>query len=351
MKLPLVYAVHSANLFGTERMALATLEGLRDTYDPILLCPQGLLVEEALHRRISVFVCSGTGSLLRVLMGLLMKYPSFVFLSTGIKHAFCLAALNFLPRRRIAHLHLVHGGAAEQLSYGRKKWLNRQNLLQVAVSSFVAEKLVQYGVKADKIRVAGNFLTEQTRVSIRRRQPFSAPTRTKGLVISRLITGKRVDLLFDALEAHDDLGDVSFVVYGLGGQHEILRNRAVASKLRVELPGFSGDLSSIIADYDFLVHLCSEEPFGLVILEAMAAGLPVLVPDRGGVTTIVNDGENGFLFESDNPTSLADGIRKLRDLPPKRLNEVTARAQTDLDTRFSSAHQLERYRELIEEAS
>ena len=152
MKQPLVYAVHSANLFGTERMALATLEGLRDTYEPVLLCPSGPLVEEARHRGIEVFVCDGTGSLLRVIHGLLRKHPKLVFLSTSIKHAYALTILNLLTRRRVAHLHLVHGGASEQLSYGRKKLLNKQNLLLVAVSSFVAEKLVEYGVTPGKVQ-------------------------------------------------------------------------------------------------------------------------------------------------------------------------------------------------------
>ena len=41
MTIPLVYALHSGNLYGTERMALATLQGLRDRFDPVLLAPPG----------------------------------------------------------------------------------------------------------------------------------------------------------------------------------------------------------------------------------------------------------------------------------------------------------------------
>ena len=47
---------------------------------------------------------------------------------------------------------------------------------------------------------------------------------------------------------------------------------------------------------DLLVHTCAEEPFGLVVLEAFAAGVPVLVPNAGGSASLVCDGDTGFHF-------------------------------------------------------
>ncbi|MDJ0840548.1 MAG: glycosyltransferase family 4 protein [Acidobacteriota bacterium] len=346
----LVYAVHSGNLFGTERMALETLEGFRDEYQPILLCPPGPLVQEARARNIQVYSCEGTRSLVLALRRLLQRHSSLVFMSTTIKQAVVFAALNMLFRRHTAHLHFVHGGASEQQSYGRKRWLNHLKVLQVGVSPFVKQRLIAHGVHEKQIRVAGNFMTSGNRKAIRRRAPFSGEKPRKGLVISRLIPGKRVDLLIEALEGDEGLRDLSFTIYGLGGQREILRQRAERAGLDVSLPGFSGELNQLSADYDFLVHLCPEEPFGLVILEAMAAGLPVLVPDSGGVTYIVEDGRNGYRFQANDPESLAAGLHRLTETPAAELNAMAARATADLEGRFSCEQNLLRYRELIAEA-
>jgi len=346
----LIYAVHSGNLFGTERMALETLEGFRGEYHPVLLCPDGALAEEARGRELEVMLYGGFWSLAGAMARLLWRCRRVVFMSTSLKHAACLAGLNCLFRRQAAHLHLVHGGAEERDSYGRKKYLNRLRLLLVAVSPFVADKLKAYGVAPQKVRIAGNFLTEGTRSAIRRGGPLASGSRLRGLVISRLIPAKRVDLLLTTLETYPDLAAFSFDIFGLGGQHDYLRQWAARAGLNVRLPGFSGDLNQRLGDYDFLVHLCPEEPFGLAILEAMAADLPVLVPDSGGVTYVVRHGETGFLFEAGNPVSLAQGLRDLRDLPEPELRALLARATEDLQTRFSSVRQIARYRELIAEA-
>jgi hypothetical protein len=51
----LLYALHSGNLYGTERMALATLEGLLDEFDPIVFAPPGAALQEAQRRGIPGF--------------------------------------------------------------------------------------------------------------------------------------------------------------------------------------------------------------------------------------------------------------------------------------------------------
>ena len=53
----------------------------------------------------------------------------------------------------------------------------------------------------------------------------------------------------------------------------------------------SADIPRHMAEADLLVHTCPAEPFGLVILEAMAVNLPVLVTDAAGWSAIVQDAE------------------------------------------------------------
>lgn len=61
-----------------------------------------------------------------------------------------------------------------------------------------------------------------------------------------------------------------------------------------------------------------EEPFGLVAVEAMATGRPVVVSDVGGLQEIVVHGETGFIFHRDKPAELADYLRTLLDDPELR---------------------------------
>lgn len=64
---------------------------------------------------------------------------------------------------------------------------------------------------------------------------------------------------------------------------------------------------------DIYVHTASYEPFGLVLLEAMAAGLPVVALDGGGNRDIVLDGLNGYLITEPDPALFADKIMAVWD--------------------------------------
>ena len=87
-------------------------------------------------------------------------------------------------------------------------------------------------------------------------------------------------------------------------------------------------LASLIASCDACVHANENEPFGLVILEALAAGLPVVGPSRGGVSELI-DNEVGQLAHDVDPGGLADAIEALfaRDLGAL---SAAARARAEL---------------------
>jgi glycosyltransferase involved in cell wall biosynthesis len=80
---------------------------------------------------------------------------------------------------------------------------------------------------------------------------------------------------------------------------------------KVKLVGFVPDTLSLINASDLFVLPSLAEPFGLVLLEAMALGIPVIATKAGGPVEIIRDGESGLLVPSSDAGALAEAIGKL----------------------------------------
>jgi glycosyltransferase involved in cell wall biosynthesis len=102
---------------------------------------------------------------------------------------------------------------------------------------------------------------------------------------------------------------------------------------------------------DMLVHASTiPEPFGQVILEGMAAGVPVVAADAGGPAELVNHDVNGVLYPMGDQSALAGAMRRLADDPTHR------RRLIDGGHASMAAHQPEKvgarleqlYREVLE---
>ena len=104
------------------------------------------------------------------------------------------------------------------------------------------------------------------------------------------------------------------------------------------------DVLSVPATYD--------EPKGMFLLEAMAAGVPVVQPRRGGFTEIVENTGGGLLVEPDDPERLADGLYALWSDPAKR-QQLGERAFAGVRGHYSIAHSADRmldaYRGVVEQ--
>jgi len=349
MKPVLLYALHSGNLYGTERMALYTLDGLREAFTPVLFAPAGPALEEARRLGFQTVPFHNAREFALRLRPWLAAHPRIAFAATGVMHSLVFSVWNLIYRRQAVHLHLVHGGTDERESYGRKKRLNGLGVELVAVSDFVRERLIFHGVKPAQITVVGNFLPDERIQSAPRRPAFTGQGIHQVIIVSRVDPIKRIDLLLDALDSHPELHDLPIRIFGTGWDLESLRGRAQSSHPNVVFEGFSGQVAEQVAGSDLLLHLCPVEPFGLAILEAMAAGVPVLTPDRGGAAGLLEDSVSGFHFRADDVDALAAALTKLRLAEASELNRVVAAADERLRTRYSSSACLQNYRNLLAE--
>ncbi len=129
------------------------------------------------------------------------------------------------------------------------------------------------------------------------------------LAVCRLEPQKGVDVAVRALALlrarHDD---VELVVLGDGPERTSIDALARELDVPVYLPGRVPDVAAWLRRATVLVHPVRWEGFGLAVLEAMLAGLPVVASRVSSLPELVADGETGVLVPADDPAALAAGI-------------------------------------------
>jgi glycosyltransferase involved in cell wall biosynthesis len=114
--------------------------------------------------------------------------------------------------------------------------------------------------------------------------------------------------------------------------------------------GFHEDIPEMMSAIDIVVHPCEIEPFGRLAIEAMAAGRPVIGPDRGGIAESVVHGQTGLLVPAGKVTALVDATARLIDDPDlrSRLGEAGRR---HVEESFSLEHHVMQIERIFNEVS
>lgn len=178
----------------------------------------------------------------------------------------------------------------------------------IAVSNFIKDEIVKMGVPEEKIRVIYNGLAIENHLEDEKFQlPGKGPIVT---FIGSLVRQKGIDILLRAMvEVKKRIPDARVVIIGEGSEERALK--VLAGELRLKDVSFLGrrkNLVSVLEKSALLVLPSREEGFGMVLLEAMHVGVPVVASETGGIPEIVRNGENGILVERENPDALSAGI-------------------------------------------
>ncbi len=150
-------------------------------------------------------------------------------------------------------------------------------------------------------------------------------------LVGRLEESKGQDVLLDAFaRIYADFPRAHLVFAGNpppehAGYDAQLKQRARDLKVmdRCHFIGFQADTAPIFAALDVVVLASRREAFGLVLLEAMAMGVPIVATAAGGVPEIIQDGVNGLLVPPGDPQALAEALKRL--LKSEGLREKLAR--------------------------
>ncbi|MDC0459758.1 glycosyltransferase family 4 protein [Crocinitomicaceae bacterium] len=113
-------------------------------------------------------------------------------------------------------------------------------------------------------------------------------------------------------------------VLGDGPNKKSLKLKIDSSKLNEEiiLHGNVKNVEEFMHNAEFHIHPATYEPFGLVLLEAMAAGLPVISLDGKGNRDIIQHKKNGYIFQDQNAEQFGNALIELKEAPNKYLRYV-----------------------------
>lgn len=135
-------------------------------------------------------------------------------------------------------------------------------------------------------------------------------------MVGRLQRWKGMHVLIEAMPSLlDRFPDLHAVI--VGGDHPLEpgyredldhRIRALGLEHCVHLAGYQQDARRWMAAFDVAIHASDNEPFGLVVLEAMALGKPVVAGANGGPSEVIEDGIEGFLVEYGDHRKLANRV-------------------------------------------
>ena len=213
-------------------------------------------------------------------------------------------------------------------------------------SRFVRQYLEEQRVQSDKLEVLQRGVDTELFHPARRSDALRKEIAPAGeivlICVSRLAGEKGFGFLADAAKALDSRG-LNFKLYIVGGN----RNAAVEAEIKDSFgPGLTGRgrvifagfrigeaLAAAYASADIFLHCSTTETFGLVVLESMASGVPVVARDEGGPSDIVRDGETGYLSPPADLTAFVDRVMTLaNDAGLRQRLGRNARAQAEQAT-------------------
>jgi len=185
----------------------------------------------------------------------------------------------------------------------------------VANSKAAAEQLITEGVARDRIDIVPNGI-DLKMFPVRR----EAPRPRTVTMVACLREGKRIDVLIESIprivSRHPE---VEFQIVGDGPCRQQLIDMATAMGVlaHVRFMGHRDDVPAILSASDLFVLPSESEASPNVILEAMAAGLPVVASRVGGIPELVTDGVTGFLVPPSDPPALTHALLDLIDHPER----------------------------------
>ena len=227
------------------------------------------------------------------------------------------------------------------------EWMLTYESSEVIVNSKYMKNELQrlFGLPYEKINVVANGINSTAYSGVEKdyefRRQYAADNEKIILFMGRLVHEKGIQHLISAMpKILEHYHDAKLVIAGRGGMIDELKYQVEAMGLseKVYFTGYlnAKQVSKMYKCADISVFPSTYEPFGIVALEAMLAGIPTVVSDVGGLNEIVEHGVDGMKSYAGNPNSLADSILSLL-FNPQLCDSISKKAKAKVKSEFTWA--------------
>lgn len=240
-------------------------------------------------------------------------------------------------------------GMLEPLLWELLKGAHNQADLNLCTSSVMVQELVNHEIERVDLwqRGVDTELFHPSLASREMRDCLSQghPDSPLLLYVGRLGAEKEIDRIKPVLES---IPDARLALVGDGPNRAILEEHFAGTSTHFVGYLRGQTLASAFASADAFIFPSSTETLGLVLLEAMAAGCPVVAAGTGGITDIVTDGVNGYLFDPTDPQGAISATQKLLDNQAERDTlRQNARQEAERWGWSAATRQLHRYYQAV----
>jgi glycosyltransferase involved in cell wall biosynthesis len=194
----------------------------------------------------------------------------------------------------------------------------------IAISRCIYEQLRQLGVPAEKLRLVQSGVDLSPLTASRQELRRELGLDDASLVLGSIGQFTRRKRQSQAIEAAQRLVEryphLRLVLFGNGPLEAALKRQVALAGLKrvVRFAGFRADVRRLLPALDVMVHPALGEGLGVALLEAAAAGLPIVAVRAGGIPDVVQHEVNGLLVEPGQNAGLAAAISQLLDEPELR---------------------------------
>ena len=268
--------------------------------------------------------------------------------------SFVYGALAKMWRPRLGLIFTEHGRLSDAPASLKRRlvnpWLARIPNRLFAVSEDLRRELIGQGFPANRLGVIFNGIdpgvltTDEDRRRARLLMGISDSTLVVGSV-ARLDPVKDLTTLIAGFaELHRRRADSVLLIVGDGPERGALAGAAAAQGLdrHVHFTGYRSDARALLPAMNIYASTSISEGISLTLLEAMAAGLPIVATRVGGTPEVVIDGETGLLVPARNVPALSSGLMTLAESADTR-REMGSRARLRVERHFSLDRMLAEY--------
>jgi glycosyltransferase involved in cell wall biosynthesis len=210
-------------------------------------------------------------------------------------------------------------GMLEGVMWELLKAVHNQAQINLCTSTAMQEALTEHGIERVELWQRGVdtelFQPELASLEMRSHLTQGHPDSTLLLYVGRLSAEKEIDRIKPVLEA---IPNARLALVGDGPYRQDLEKYFAGTPTHFVGYLTGKDLGAAFASADAFIFPSRTETLGLVLLEAMAAGCPVIAAHAGGIPDIVTDGVNGYLFDPSDEWGAIAATRRLLANPQER---------------------------------